>query len=90
VRKSTPGPDSGPHVKAKDIKHRDVVALLDDTVDRGSPIATNRTLACVRKMFNYGVERSILETSPCVAVKAPSPTSATRAKKSSNLLILRS
>ena len=60
------------HFKAKDIKRRDVVALLDDIVNRGSPIAANRTLACVRKMFNYGVERSILEASPCVAVKAPS------------------
>ena len=60
------------HITAKDITRRDVVALLDDIVDRGSPIAANRTLACVRKMFNYGVERSIFETSPCVAVKAPS------------------
>jgi len=59
------------HLKAKDITRRDVVALLDDIVDRGSPIAANRTLACVRKMFNYSVERSILETSPCVTVKAP-------------------
>lgn len=59
------------HLKAKDITRRDVVALLDDIVDRGSPIAANRTLACVRKMFNYAVERSILETSPCAAVKAP-------------------
>ena len=59
-------------ITAKDITRRDVVALLDDIVNRGSPIAANRTLACVRKMFNYAVERSILETSPCVAVKAPS------------------
>ncbi len=59
------------HIKAKDITRGDVVTLLDDIVDRGSPIAANRTLACVRKMFNYALERSILETSPCVAVKAP-------------------
>jgi hypothetical protein len=30
--------------KAKDIARRDVIALLDRIVDRGSPIAANRTL----------------------------------------------
>lgn len=59
------------HVKARDIVRRDVIALLDDIVDRGAPIQANRTLACVSKMFNFAVERSILETSPCVRVMAP-------------------
>lgn len=59
------------HIKAKDITRGDLIALLDDLVDRGAPIMANRTLATVRKMFNYAMERSILETSPCVAVKAP-------------------
>lgn len=59
------------HVKARDIVRRDVIALLDDIVDRGAPIQANRSLACMRKMFNFAVERSILETSPCIAVKRP-------------------
>ena len=57
--------------KAEDIKRRDIAALMDDIMDRGSPIAANRTLACVRKMFNYAVERSVLDVSPCVGLKAP-------------------
>jgi integrase len=57
--------------KAKDITRRDVIALLDKIVDRGSPIAANRTLAVIRRMFGWALSRDIVPTSPCVAVKAP-------------------
>ena len=33
----------------------------------------NRTLAVIRKMFNFAVSRDILSTSPCTAVQAPAP-----------------
>ena len=39
--------------KAADITRRNVVLLLDGIVDRGAPIAANRTLAVIRKMFNF-------------------------------------
>lgn len=58
--------------KAKDITRRDVVVLLDSIVERGAGITANRTLAVVRRMFNFALDRFILETSPCVAVRAPS------------------
>jgi integrase len=58
-------------LKAKDITRRDVIRLLDDISDRGAPIQANRTLACVRKMLNFAVNRDILQTSPCVAIQAP-------------------
>ena len=57
--------------KAKDITRRDVIALLDNIVERGSPIAANRTLAALRKMFNWALSRDIIPASPCVAVRAP-------------------
>jgi integrase len=57
--------------KAADITRRDVVALLDDVVARGSPIAANRTLAVVRKMFNFAVSKDLVDTTPCTAVQAP-------------------
>jgi integrase len=57
--------------KAKDITRRDVIELLDDIVDRGSPIQANRTLAVVRKMYNFAIGRDILGTTPCVLIKAP-------------------
>jgi integrase len=58
--------------KAKDIKRRDIVLLLDKIVERGSFIQANRTLAVIRKMFNFALNRGILDTSPCAAISAPS------------------
>lgn len=57
--------------KAKDITRRDVILLLDKIMERGSPIIANRTLALVRRMFNFALERSIIEINPCYAIKAP-------------------
>jgi integrase len=57
--------------KAKDIARRDVIALLDRIVERGSPIAANRTLAVCRRMFGWALSRDIVPTNPCAAVKAP-------------------
>ncbi|MEO5341618.1 MAG: site-specific integrase, partial [Magnetococcus sp. MYC-9] len=57
--------------KAKEITRRDVVGLLAGMMARGATVTTNRTLAVVRRMFNYAVEQSILEFSPCDHVRAP-------------------
>lgn len=59
--------------KAKDIKRKDIIALLDKIVDRGAGIQANRTLACVRRMFNWACERDLLDASPCTRIKAPAP-----------------
>ena len=63
-------PRWGP-LKAKDVTRGDVISLLDDIMDRGSPISANRTLAVVRKMFNYAIERSAVEANPCSIITAP-------------------
>ena len=55
------------------VNRRDVIELLDGIVDRGSPIAANRVLAAVRKMFAWAVSRDMLPASPCAGVKAPAP-----------------
>ncbi len=57
--------------KAHDITKRDVIELLDAIVDRGAPIMANRTLAVIRRMFNFAMERDIVIASPCLTVKAP-------------------
>ena len=59
------------HKKAKDIKRREVISLLDNIVDRGAPIQANRTLAVIRKMFNFALQRDIVQVSPCAGVEAP-------------------
>ena len=58
--------------KVHDVRRRDIIELVDRVVSRGSPIAANRTLACVRRMFNWAAERDIIDASPAVRVKAPS------------------
>jgi integrase len=57
--------------KASDVKRKDVINLLDIIVGRGAEIQANRTLAVIRRMFSFAVERDILEFSPCNGVKAP-------------------
>lgn len=57
--------------KVHEVKRRDVIRLLDAIVDRGAPIQANRTLALVRKIFNWAISRDIVETNPCLQVKAP-------------------
>lgn len=58
--------------KAAKITRRDVIALLDGIVARGAPVQANRTLAVVRRMFNFAVDRDILPASPCHRVKPAS------------------
>ncbi len=57
--------------KAADISRRDVIALLDKIVARDAPISANRTLALVRKMFNWAISRDMIEYNPCHQIKAP-------------------
>jgi integrase len=50
---------------------RDVLAMLDEIVDRGSPIAANRTLAHVAKFSRWLVDREVLEVDFTAGVKMP-------------------
>lgn len=59
--------------KAADITKRDVTLLLENIVDRGTPAMSNQVLKIVRKMFNFAIERDILEHTPCTKVKALAP-----------------
>jgi len=59
--------------KAKDIKKRDVVLLLEKIVERGSPGSANNNFKIIRKMFRFAVQRDILEHSPCDGVVMPAP-----------------
>ena len=57
--------------KAKDVKRRDVLRLLDGVMDRGAPIQANRTLALIRKIYNWGISRDLVKNNPCLQVKMP-------------------
>ncbi|HUD41979.1 MAG TPA: tyrosine-type recombinase/integrase [Dokdonella sp.] len=58
------------NLKAASIKRRDVIDLLDRIAER-TPVRANRVLAVLRKLFNWALEREIVETSPCAGVKPP-------------------
>ena len=57
--------------RARDHPPRRARILLDRVVDSGRPIAANRVLSAVRKMFNWAVARDIIAASPCAGVKPP-------------------
>jgi len=59
--------------KAEDIKKRDVTLLLESIVDRGAPAMSNQVLKITRKVFNFGIERDILQHTPFTGVKALAP-----------------
>jgi integrase len=57
------------HLKIKDAKKRDLLRVIDTVMERGKPIMANRVLACMNKMFNYAVERDVIEVSYCQGIK---------------------
>jgi integrase len=62
--------------RSDSITRGEVIELLDRIVDRGAPTMANRTLAAVRKAFNWAVARGALATSPCQGVKMPTEETA--------------
>jgi integrase len=61
-----------PHLgqlKAHSVRRRDIVDLVEGIADRGAPVTANRTLAVVSKMFNFAVDREILEATPAAGIK---------------------
>ena len=46
--------------KAVDVVRKDIIDILDEIVKRGAPIAANRGLAVIRKMFRFGVSQDII------------------------------
>jgi integrase len=61
--------------RVQEIAKRDIIILLDNITDRGAKTMANRTLAAVRKLFNWAVSRDILTISPCTGVVAPASES---------------
>ncbi|MBF0445234.1 MAG: tyrosine-type recombinase/integrase [Magnetococcales bacterium] len=57
--------------KARDITRYDVIKLLDGLQERGATITANRTLAVIRKMFNWGAENGLVDMSLCAGIRAP-------------------
>ena len=53
------------------ITKHDVLQVLDGIMASGTYASANAALASVRKLFNWAVERGMLEKSPCAGVTTP-------------------
>ena len=55
------------NIVLKDVKKADVVALMD-RIRRRAPILANRTLALLRKFFNWCVGRDYIQVNPALSI----------------------
>lgn len=56
----------------RQVRRADMIAMLDGLIARDAPTQANRLLAAVRKLFNWCLERDIVEVNPVMGVKPPS------------------
>jgi len=56
--------------KARTIKRRDIVLLLDEIRER-APITANRVHGALSRFFNFCAERGVIEDSPCTRIRKP-------------------
>lgn len=60
-------------MKAKEVTRRDVRLLIDRVVERGVTTYANRIFALERKVFNFGLQRDIVDANPCQGLPQPAP-----------------
>jgi integrase len=53
------------------VNKAEIHAVLDTISDRGAPVAANRTLAVMRKLFAWAVSRGYVDRNPCEGVAKP-------------------
>ncbi len=56
------------NVQADELYRVDIVATVDRITDRGAGIAANRTLALVRKIYNWGMAEGLVTTNPATGI----------------------
>jgi integrase len=55
----------------REIKRWDVLEIMDGAIARGSAYQANRIHSNIRKLFNWCIERGIVESSPIIGLKSP-------------------
>src|SRR5207247_7934461 len=56
---------------ARELHRRDVRELVEGIAAEGAPIMANRVLACLHRVFNFGIRRELVETNPCAMIERP-------------------
>jgi hypothetical protein len=56
---------------ARTIEPREVIALLDAIVERGSPVQANRVYGIISQLFRYGIHRQVVADTPVKLLYRP-------------------
>ncbi len=59
------------YLSIEDVTRHHVIDVLDSVVARGAPIQANRTLAALRKLYNWSMDRGLIEHNPVNGLKPP-------------------
>ncbi len=59
--------------KISEIERRHIITLLDAIVDRGAPMAANRTKTLISTIFRFAEDRALVKYNPAVRLKTPAP-----------------
>jgi Arm DNA-binding domain len=57
--------------RLSEIRKAHIIDMLDEVMDRGSPVMANRLLAALRRMCSWAIERGLIDVWPCAGIKAP-------------------
>lgn len=57
--------------KAQDVTKRQLIALLDDIVDRGAPVTANRVYSLLKQCFEFAAAKDLIPASPMAGVLRP-------------------
>ncbi len=55
------------------IARRDMLDLLDQIIDRGSPALANKVLGTAKTLFYWALDRDIIDANPIARIKPPAP-----------------
>lgn len=55
--------------KAKDIRRRDIILLRDKIKTRGSAVMANRVIRVVSQLFDFAIDKDILQATPYVKIR---------------------
>ena len=56
-----------------EVRKRDLIAMVEGVVDRGSPVMANRVLAHIKRLFRWAAGRDLIETDPAAHIEKPTP-----------------
>lgn len=67
--------------RAREITKRQLIVLLDEIVDRGSPVMANRVYALFKQLFEFGAAKDLIPASPMAGIDPPGGEEQSRKRK---------